>query len=302
MVSRQYPHRTKRSGRAELLSGNKDMVVDEVGSAKAELAQRFAARFDIWRALYDRYVQPVIDQALNDTGDDNMRATEGCAREDTASDVAEYLAENEGLEHVHLGKRKAGGVAARIAKRSRRGVESASALLFESSELNLPSRYGRAVIDHPVMQQAVQVERLLREGQANDALDDLRTRLITSYAVKQQKRAGSGQIHNTRANGKIKIKMKAVGDAADRYRTARERLVVLGMSKEDTTYRALHSSDVVAFKVYSAEEQLGDSRKQPSWIWSDFRFVQGEEAGIRAYCEESEFAFHVSVERMLKAL
>ena len=60
------------------------------------------------------------------------------------------------------------------------------------------------------------------------------------------------------------------------------------MSKRDTTYCALNASDVVAFTVYSTDKQLGDSRKQPSWIWSDFRFVEGEEAGIKAYCEESE--------------
>ena len=60
------------------------------------------------------------------------------------------------------------------------------------------------------------------------------------------------------------------------------------MSKRDTTYCALNASDVVAFTVYSTDKQLGDSRKQPSWIWSDFRFMEEEEVGIKAYCKESE--------------
>ena len=116
------------------------------------------------------------------------------------------------------------------------------------------------------MQAAVRVERLLHEGQANDALDDVRAHLVTTYAVKRQKRAGSGQIHNMRANGKIKKKVKAVEDASNRYRDARARLIALGMSKRDTTYCALNASDVVAFTVYSTDKQLGDSRKQLSWI------------------------------------
>ena len=154
--------------------------------------------------------------------------------------------------------------------------------------IHLPSDYPVGITTHSAMSQAAEVERRLRQGQANDALDDLRAHLITSYAVKQEKRAGSGQIHNTRANIKIKNHQQTVDAAASRYRLAREKLMSLGLSKEDRTYRELKASDIVPFTVYTVDQQLGDSKRQPSWLWSDFRFVEGQRDEIRQYCEESE--------------
>ena len=62
----------------------------------------------------------------------------------------------------------------------------------------------------------------------------------------------------------------------------------LSLSKEDRTYRELKVSDIVPFTVYMVDQQLGDSKRQPSWLWSDFCPAEGQGDEIRQYCEESK--------------
>ena len=180
-----YGDLSDSSARAALLDVKDDVDLEDVGS-KAEMVLRFTSRFEIWWTLYDQYVQPGIDRALKEAGQDGTPALTLLAMDDLPVTEGQSTKGREGAEddRARLGKRKAGGGTSKTVKRSRRGAKAASASAIGAFEVNLPSTYACAVIEHADMQAAVRVERLLREGQANDALDDVRAHLITTYTVK----------------------------------------------------------------------------------------------------------------------
>ncbi len=128
------------------------------------------------------------------------------------------------------------------------------------------------------MKAAVEIERRLREIEAQDSLDDLRTQLITSYGLQAKKKDVRGQRRTTRAYGAIQRKWKSIQAAAAAYRRTRTALLALGMSESDPRFRILKKEDVKAFTVFSADQQLGDSKKcvKPSWIWEDLSFVDAQ--------------------------
>ncbi|ETW79406.1 hypothetical protein HETIRDRAFT_452615 [Heterobasidion irregulare TC 32-1] len=169
-----------------------------------------------------------------------------------------HTAHDEAGARPHSAKRNAASLhTERPSTVASQSLRSAAWHRVQAMAVNLPSDYALAITTHSAMSQAA-----------------------------EEKRAGSGQIHNTRANLKIKNHKLAVDAAASRYRLARSKLVSLGLSPEDPTYRELQVSDVVPFTVYTVDQQLGDSKRQPSWIWSDFHFVEGQNEEIRQYCEE----------------
>ncbi|OBZ68116.1 hypothetical protein A0H81_12011 [Grifola frondosa] len=153
-------------------------------------------------------------------------------------------------------KRKATATAGRARQAKAEGWDEINAINIE-----LPSAYSPLVLAHPSMRALVDLERQVRQGQANDALADTRTHLITAFSFRYQRRNVSGQIQNTRAMRKIQRKQQAT--CVDRLRQV-----------DDACYRVLKTTDVVPFAMYTEEEQLGDSRKTPSWIWEDFTALQ----------------------------
>ncbi|KAH9921091.1 hypothetical protein B0H21DRAFT_660461, partial [Amylocystis lapponica] len=72
----------------------------------------------------------------------------------------------------------------------------------------------------------------------------------------------------------IRRKQAAVKTAAEVYRRARRALLTLGMEENDQTYRPLRPEDLRPFVLRMEEQQRGDSKKAPSWIWGDFSFVE----------------------------
>ena len=246
------------------------------------------ARHQTWCALHEQYVQPAIHEAMKDSDAVNCPSIEINHRGARVELDLDTVWDDAGAR-PHLAKRKATSLARdRSDTVASQPLRSPAWHRVKAMAVNLPSNYALAITTHSALSKATEVEKQLRQGQANDALDDLRAHLITSYAVKQEKRVGSGQIHNTRSNIKIKNHKQAVDAAASRYRLARGNLLSLGLSSEDQTYRELKVTDVVPFTVYTVDQQLGDSKRQPSWIWSDFRFVKGQNKEIRQYCEESK--------------
>ncbi|KAI0309603.1 hypothetical protein OF83DRAFT_1071807 [Amylostereum chailletii] len=154
--------------------------------------------------------------------------------------------------------------------------------------LDLPHHWEKGVWDDRESEAAIKIEKKLWEGQANEALDDLRAQLITSYAMRLGKRTISGVIKNTREQRKQERKRDAVNKAADRYRRARGALLELGMTADDKNFRHLATKDVVPFVVALDDEVLGQGKKQPSWLWGDFSFMEKQGDGVRKYCAESE--------------
>ncbi|KAI0037526.1 hypothetical protein FA95DRAFT_1451456, partial [Auriscalpium vulgare] len=61
----------------------------------------------------------------------------------------------------------------------------------------------------------------------------------------------------------------------------------LGMCKDDPEYQALVPGDIVAFKVFLDEQQVGDGKEKASWLWDDFGAPQANSATpVQEYCGE----------------
>ncbi|KAI0362994.1 hypothetical protein BV20DRAFT_959208 [Pilatotrama ljubarskyi] len=157
-----------------------------------------------------------------------------------------------------------------------RGATQLSGMLARLEEVSilLPSDYHSQVRSHDAMAELVKMERRLREGQANEALEQLRVHLTTQISLADRKTRGSGTAHNTAMDKRIYGKRDAIERAKYAYRLARHKMVVLGMNQEQRKrYLHLKDSDCKAFVLVNEELRAGDSRRRPTWIWGDFTYM-----------------------------
>lgn len=175
-------------------------------------------------------------------------------------------------------------------KRSRESAElTAMAARLDEVDVRLPSDYHSTVRKHAAMKDAVATERRLREGQANEALEDLRLHLTTQMSLAERKTQGSGTIHNAAMDRRIHGKRDTIERAKYAYRRARLAMIVLGMSKKDRTYRVLKDQDCKAFVIVDEEVRRGDSKLDPTWIWGDFTYMgKLDEGKIKIFVTNSE--------------
>ncbi|KAI0644780.1 hypothetical protein C8Q79DRAFT_912372 [Trametes meyenii] len=144
----------------------------------------------------------------------------------------------------------------------------------ENVPLYLPSMYHSLIRQHPIVAPVVQIERRLREGQANDALDNLRTHLTARYSLRDLRRQGQGPKHGKAIRDLAKGEKK-VGDEAKReYRCVRALLRALGMEEDDEHYRYLCDEDVKPLVVEEDQYVLNSNSKEESWLWRDFGFIK----------------------------
>lgn len=138
----------------------------------------------------------------------------------------------------------------------------------ESIPLFLPSQInGRA----PCPQQLSMIEFRLREGQAHDALTDLRQGLRSrAYMLKFKDRFLRGQGANTRARNCLKVLDTKINAAATRYRVAYHALSILGPLLGQVGWkghlRPLADDDICALSI-GYELCPGEGRRRVSWIW-----------------------------------
>lgn len=151
------------------------------------------------------------------------------------------------------------------------------------------------VQDQACLRTAVEVEVGLRKGQANDALDDLRTHLITNEVVnanikKRSKRAKEGKAMTTRHVHTIIAKSENILVAAGEYRRAYRALVALKAPLGDE-FKPLPPQAVRPFVTSGEDQRLGDSKAQPSWIWQNLRFLDTGEVmkDFEKYTEAGEY-------------
>lgn len=149
--------------------------------------------------------------------------------------------------------------------------------ITENVQVLLPSMYHSRIRGHPAMKKAVDYERKLREGQANDALDTLRTHIAARYSLRDLRNAVKGPKHGKEvkslADGQTKI-----GEAAKyEYRRLRVVLRLLGMPEDHPTYRPLEDADLNHFAIMSEQSTLGKNSKPESWLWSNFGFINKQD-------------------------
>ncbi|KAI1781959.1 hypothetical protein LXA43DRAFT_977822 [Ganoderma leucocontextum] len=171
--------------------------------------------------------------------------------------------------------------------RAQKALRAMAAELQEPGVL-LPSAYHKTVRDHVGMKMAVETERKLREGVANEALNKLRLHLTTYQALELRRRQVSGVIHNTEMDRRLSEKRLATDSAKHEYRKNRYLLRVLGMPEDDAIFKVLEDRHCYAFAITAAEHRLGDSHRLPSWIWGDFSYVAEVQGGdIRQFLDDT---------------
>ena len=139
----------------------------------------------------------------------------------------------------------------------------------ENEELLLPSGFKDAKErDIFGVSNLAPIERSLREGQAHDALHDLRLAIQTFNYNYDFKRVNvRGQAANTRAQTFLGTLAKDKVGAADKYRHARDALLSLGASADDKSLQPLLNSELWG-KNESKPAALGETQKEDPWFWT----------------------------------
>ncbi|THH15120.1 hypothetical protein EUX98_g9514 [Antrodiella citrinella] len=160
--------------------------------------------------------------------------------------------------------------------------------------ISLPSTYHKSILTRKEMGIPKEIEIRLRKQLALKHLSELRTRLITSYALRIMKKQSSGQSGKTRSNAAIRRKYKSIWAAMRAYRRCRNSLLILGLSEGDKMFKPLLKKDVKPFTAHTDDEMLGEGKTLPSWLWENLSFVRdyarkGKGSGaLDKYMEDGE--------------
>lgn len=138
----------------------------------------------------------------------------------------------------------------------------------EKEGLLFPSQFNEPVRQSLGLAHLAAIERSLREGQAHDALHDLRLAIQThNHNLKLKETSGHGQAHNTRWQSFLKTLSKSKVGAADKYRRAYTALLALGLSVKDQALQPLHDNELWG-KNESREPAVGETKKVEPWFWA----------------------------------
>jgi hypothetical protein len=122
-----------------------------------------------------------------------------------------------------------------------------------------------------------QVEYSLCEGQAFDALCDVRTAIRTlNYNLAFKKMQIHGVGPNTKGQNFLKTLSNDIQVAANTYRHARRALLALRLNENDGTLKELVRSDL--FGKGGRRAKMGDSKTHEPWIWTTGRAASLSEA------------------------
>ncbi|RDX45950.1 hypothetical protein OH76DRAFT_1356862, partial [Lentinus brumalis] len=255
-------------------------TLHELTTAKNELLGRIAD----WTENYNMYLQPALEHAAQDVVDN-------------LADVRPSpLHERFPLREQPVPMPEITGRIARaeLGLPPIRSATKKDEIWQEVVALDIPlaSSFDARVLEQEAVEALVGWEKKVRESQANDALNDLRTHIVTTEVLKLKKIEAPDTRMTTRMGKKIRRKHDEVVAAADEYRRARVALVALGMDEQDPFFRPLRKRDLTKFTMSSEHQTLGESSKGVSWIWEDFSFV---DAGSQ---DERQQAFMREVRRV----
>lgn len=141
----------------------------------------------------------------------------------------------------------------------------------EHRQLVLPSLYGRRKCEELGIQKLAEKELILREGQANDTLHQLRIDLgHRSYIYRTQVRhADHSQQRKTRAWDNVHAVDDAVKIHAAIYRTCRKAMVSLAPAPELLdTYKELKREHLTSQTTLIDPSLPGQRNKSLPWFWT----------------------------------
>ncbi|KAF8582092.1 hypothetical protein K439DRAFT_1352179 [Ramaria rubella] len=132
-------------------------------------------------------------------------------------------------------------------------------------------------------------ERLLREGEANDALEHICLSIKqfnVNFAFK--KKQVRGQRDNTCSHSTLNANVADRNKHVGKYHATRTTLIALGMSAADPVYWPLMDEDIF-MKDATLPHELGDGTHEESWIWK----MGNATLCSAAQCSEWENVDHV---------
>ncbi|KAK7016791.1 hypothetical protein VNI00_018800 [Paramarasmius palmivorus] len=135
------------------------------------------------------------------------------------------------------------------------------------SPLFLPSHFSIEKRSSSKMERAAETERALREGQANDLLEEVQRRILTRNHISAVKKVeATGQQHHTRSLALLKTQMDGAKAAMRLYNHNRSALLSLGMDQANPRYQQLEENQLWVLN-YSRQRNLGERRADP-WYWN----------------------------------
>jgi len=173
-----------------------------------------------------------------------------------------------------------------------------SEILPENMPLYLPSSLPPNIRNLPELEEVCNLERRLREPQADDALADIRRQRRIIQGLWQFKRinvSGTGNRPNTRMLKLFKRFDDKTKRAAQKYRVAYAALNVLDSNGSwSARLKALADTDISGPGKEPNDTSMTNSRYQPSWIWLMPRVTESDttDTGMR----EEEFNESMRVE------
>ena len=165
----------------------------------------------------------------------------------------------------------------------------------EREQLFLPSYFDQHQRERLGLTSLAGIEYQLREGQAYDALEDVREKIKIFNANLDFKKANIyGQRANTRAQQFLSQLAADKVSGAEKYRVARRALIRLGLSESDASFQELHNDQLYG-KDASRPARLGDSKKEDPWFWTVGRpsaLTPKEQSDWSLECEASYISFN----------
>lgn len=145
--------------------------------------------------------------------------------------------------------------------------ETVDPLLPETMSIPLPSRFSRELHRGFGIVHAAKIERTLREGQAFDALEDVRLNIL-SWSINSRLRFDEihGQYASTRHGAFLRGLMKSARRSMRSYNVARDALLKLGLSESSTTFQPLEKNQLW-IKDPSKPRKPGDTAIEDPWYW-----------------------------------
>ncbi|KAJ6522886.1 hypothetical protein B0H19DRAFT_1345812 [Mycena capillaripes] len=166
-----------------------------------------------------------------------------------------------------------------------------SAIPIEKQKLFLPSSLDKARRKELGMEELVNIESELREGQAHDALADVWIAIKTfNFNVAFKIANIMGQAANTRAQNFLQTLANDRIRAADKYRIARKALLGLGMSDSDPTLQHLTNEELYA-KNTRDSPKMGESGDVDPWFWTVGRPAGLGEVEQKAWSTERMYTY-----------
>ncbi|EJF55967.1 hypothetical protein DICSQDRAFT_150671 [Dichomitus squalens LYAD-421 SS1] len=214
----------------------------------------FLSRLAEWTPAFNSVIQPVLDAAAKEVMSEYKGST-------SLPDTFPLR----GKEHLQPNLKSKDERAKRglppLRDQNAKSAKSALWREIESVVVPLPSSFHELILQRPSMKTLVNWEIKVREGQAADALNDLRTGLIASATLKLAKIDMTGKRPTLRVGKKIHRKNNEVAAAAEEYRRAWVALEALGMTADEDEEGTTKSAAKGKLDAPEQDRSVSDSQE-----------------------------------------